>query len=179
MGVRITVRDYDRFTAEKYHYWMIPARVAFGQGFQVFAWDARLARELRIGLDGLGAVASLGGHGYPVVAPLLFQEKPFAARIQARGVRFVFVPNETMTVEYRVHPKGNPSRILLRSAEEKWPKDQRSAVSWPGRDPKGQPVGEGHYVMALTATVKTIQGFEEKIPLDYTFYYKPEIASGP
>lgn len=178
-AIRIRVRDYDRFTTEKYHYWMIPLQTAFDRGFQVFAWNPSLARDLGIGLEGLGAVASVGGYGYPVVAPLLLQEAPFPARIRARGVRFVFVPNETMTVEYRLHPKGHPSRILLRSAGEKWPKDYRSAVSWLGRDLKGQPAGEGHYVLALTATVKTLQGFEEKIPLDYTFHYKPELASGP
>ena len=178
-GVRITVRDYDRFRTEKYHYLMIPSRTTFDQGFQVFGWNSSLARELGIGLDGLGALAKLGGHGYNVVAPVLLQETPFAARIRVRGVRFVFVPNETMTVEYLVCPEGNRSQVLLSSAGENWPKDQRSAVSWPGRDPKGQPVGEGHYVLALTARVKTIQGVVDRIPLDFTFYYKPEIVAGP
>ena len=176
--VRIEVRDYDRFRGEKYHYWMVPTQTVFDGGFQQFAWDATVTRELGIRPDDLGGVALLGGYGYPMVAPLLLVATQFPAAIRAQGVRFVFVPNETMTVDYSVYQKGRPSPVLLRRTGEQWPKGQRSPVRWPGLGPGGQPAGEGAYVLALTATVTTPQGFTEKIPLDYTFHYRAEVVVG-
>jgi hypothetical protein len=176
-AVEIQVRDYDRFQKDKYRYWMIPARTDFPAGFREFAWDGSLARELGLGLGDLGAVVRLGGHGYPTVAPLLLQAPPFPRRLQAEGVRFVFVPSETMTVEYAVHPLGAPSQALWGNAGARWEKDARISVHWPGRDRQGKPVGEGVYVLALTAKVTTLQGFVETIPLDHTFHYRPEIMT--
>jgi hypothetical protein len=172
--VRIRVRDYDRF--EKFHYWMVPARTAFESGFQQFAWDASVARELGIRADHLGAVARLGGRGHELVVPLLLAAGPLPAAIRAQGVLFLFVPNETVTVDYRVYEKGSPSRALLHVTGERWPKGQRSGVRWAGRGPDGQPAGEGVYELALTASVKTALGLTESIPYDYTFHYRPEVA---
>lgn len=177
-NVRVEVRDYERFRQEKYHYWMVPTQTVFDGGFQQFAWDASVARELGIRPDDLGAVAFLGGHGYPVVAPLLLLAAPFPARILAQGIRFVFVPNETMTVDYSVYQKDTPSRVLLQRSGEQWPKGRRSPVRWPALGPGGLPAAEGAYVLALTATHTTSQGFTERIPLDYTFHYRPDVVVG-
>ncbi|MGH6689276.1 MAG: hypothetical protein ACREF4_01150 [Gammaproteobacteria bacterium] len=175
--VRIEVRDYDRFRAAKYHYWMIPTQTVFDSGFQEFAWDADLARELGIRPDELGAVAELGGHGHIIVVPLLLGAAPFPATVRAQGVRFVFIPNETMTVEYSLYPKGNPSHPLLRGAGEQWLKGQRVELRWPGRNRSGEPASDGHYVLALTVTFTTPRGVKEKIPRDYTFHYRPNVMA--
>jgi hypothetical protein len=175
-NVRIEVRDYDRFQREKYHYWMVPAQTVFDGGFQQFAWDASVARELGIRLDDLGAVVLVGGHGERVVAPLLLATAPFPASIRAQGVRFVFVPNETMTVEYTVHPKGTPSVVLLRRTGEQWTKGQRMPVRWPGLGPDRQPANEGPYVLRLTVIVTTPQGFTDPFPFDHTFHYRPVVG---
>jgi hypothetical protein len=172
--VSIQVRDYGRFREEKYHYWMIPAETVFDSGFRQFAWDADLARELGIRPEHLGAVAKVDGRGYRLVVPLLLAAARFPSTVRAQGVRFVFVPNETMTVDYRVHPQSAPSQVLLRGTAEAWIKDQRSEVRWPG--PGRQPAGEGAYMLALTAKVSTPQGLTETIPLDYAFYYRPELV---
>jgi hypothetical protein len=113
-----------------------------------------------------------------MLAPLLLVTAPFPAMIRVQGVRFVFVPNETMTVGYRLYQRGLSSVDLLRRSGEQWPKGQRSLVRWPGLGPGKQTASEGSYVLELTAIVTTLQGFKETIPLDYTFYYRPDVVIG-
>lgn len=108
---------------------MIPAQTVFDSGFREFAWDAGLARELGIRPENLDAVTELGGHGYPVVVPLLLGAARFPPTVRAQGVRFVFVPNETMTVDYRLYPKGTPSQVLLRSTGEQADLDEPAILS--------------------------------------------------
>ena len=90
----------------------------------------------------------------------------------------MFVPNETMTVDYSVYQRDTPSRVLLQRSGEQWPKGRRSPVRWPALGPGGLPAGEGAYVLALTATHTTSRGFTERIPLDYTFHYRPDVVVG-
>ena len=174
-SVNIKARDYKKFPYG-YHYWMLPTRTQFTRGFQEFTWDASLIRDLGMQLEDFGAIAWLGGYGYPVVAPVLLHTAPFPSRIQVQGCRFIFVPNETMTVVYSLAPRGHHTPVLLQQDAEKWHKDSRQPVTWNGRDRQGHLVSEGLYVLKLTATVTPPGRPPEKIPYDVEFYYKPEIS---
>jgi hypothetical protein len=173
--VNLQVRDYNSFNG-KYHYWMLPVRKKYDRGFREFAWDAALPQELGIRLEDLGAVALLGGYGHPVLVPLLLHDGPFPSQMQAKGCRFILIPNETMTVEYRLSPKGEEFRTFLESTSEKWIKDQKRTISWGGQDDTGKPAPEGSYILKLTAKISSPGKPAERIPYDYEFYYKPEIA---
>ena len=176
--VRIKARDYDRFGAERYHYEMIPTQSRFDRGLQVFSWDAGLARELSLEPGDLGVVAAIGGKGYPVVAPLLFQAFPFSGKVTLEGVRFVFVPNETMTVDYLIHPQGQPKEVLQeRGGTVAEGAEEYGSVEW-ARQP-GRSVAERPYILKLTASITTPQGFVERIPHDYVFHYQPQLVAGP
>lgn len=176
--VNLQVRDYNSFNG-KYHYWMLPTRKKYDHGFREFAWDAALPQELGIRLEDLGAVALLGGYGHPVIAPLLLHGVPFPSQMQVKGCRFIFIPNETMTMEYRLSPKSEESRVFLESTAEKWSKDQKRTISWGGQDHTGEPAPEGSYILKLTAKISSSGRPVERIPYDYEFYYKPEIAHQP
>jgi hypothetical protein len=173
--VNLKVRDYKLFS-RKYHYWMLPIRKKYDGGFREFAWDAGLPRELGIRLEDLGAVALVGGYGHYVVAPVLLHAAAFPSNILVRGCRFIFVPNETMTLEYRLFPKNKESFIFLEGKSEQWPKDQKAIVSWDGRDQNRRSAPEGHYVLALNAKISYPGKPLERISYDYEFYYKPKIA---
>jgi hypothetical protein len=176
--VNLQVRDYNSFNW-KYHYWMLPTRKKYDRGFKEFAWDAALPQELGIRLEDLGAVALLGGYGHPVITPLLLYGAPLPSQMQVKGCRFIFIPNETMTVEYRLSPKSEESGVILESTGEKWSKDQRRTISWEGQDHTGKPAPEGSYILRLTAKISSPGRPAERIPYDYEFYYKPEIALSP
>ena len=152
--VNLQVRDYNSFNG-KYHYWMLPTRKKYDRGFREFAWDAALPQELGIRLEDLGAVALLGGYGHPVLAPLLLHDVPFPSQMQVKGCRFIFIPNETMTVEYRLSPKSEEFRTFLESTSEKWSKDQKRTISWGGQDDTGKPAPEGSYILKLTAKISS------------------------
>jgi len=173
--VNIKARDYHTFQG-KFHYWRLPTRTQFAHGFQEFTWDGSLMRDLGLRFEDFGAVASIGAYGYPVVAPVLLHTAPFPSRIRVQGCRFIFVPNETMTVAYSLAPQGQPAPVFLQQDAEKWSKDVRQSVIWNGRDRQGHPVPEGLYVLKLTATVTPSGRPPEKIPYDVEFYYKPEIS---
>ena len=173
--VTIKARDYHKFP-NGYHYWMLPTQTQYARGFQGFTWDAALTRDLGIQLDDFGAVASIGGYGYHFVAPVLLHTAPLSPRIRVQGCRFIFVPNETMTIAYSLAPKGQSRQALLQRSAEKWYKDARQPVTWDGKDRQGRPASEGLYVLNLTATVTPAGRPPEKIPYDVEFYYKPEIT---
>jgi hypothetical protein len=173
--VSIEVRDYNVFHGQ-YHYWMLPTRKQYNRGFQEFAWDATLARELNIRLEDLGAVAWVGGYGYHVVAPMLLHTAPFPPQMPVQGCRFLFIPSETMTVAYRLYSKNEQSRIFLESTAEKWHKDEKQTISWKGQNLQGDPAPEGQYVLELTAEIASPGRSGIRIPYDYVFYYKPDMV---
>ena len=173
--VTIKARDYNKFP-HGYHYWMLPTRTQYARGFREFTWDATVLRGLGMHLEDFGAVAFIGGYGYPVVAPLLLHAAPWPSRIRVQGCRFIFVPNATMTVTYRLAPKGPSRQVLLQQSAETWYKDTRQPVTWHGKDRQGRSVSEGFYVLKLTATVTPSGRPPETIPYDIEFYYKPAIT---
>jgi hypothetical protein len=173
--ITIKARDYNKFP-NGYHYWMLPARMQYARGFQEFTWDASVIRGLGMQLEDFGAVASIGGAGYFVVAPVLLHVAPFPSRIRVQGCRFIFVPNETMTVTYRLAPREPSRPPVLQPSPATWYKDTRHAITWDGKDRQGRPAAEGFYVLNLTATVTPAGSPPEKIPFDVEFYYQPEIT---
>jgi hypothetical protein len=176
--VNIKARDYNKFPG-RYHYWMLPTQTQYSRGFQEFTWDASLTRDLGMQPEDFGAIAWLGGHGYPVVAPVLLHTAPFPSRIRVQGCRFIFVPNETMTVAYSLAPQGRQTPVFLQQEAVRWYKDARQPVIWNGQDDKNRPAPEGLYVLKLTATVTPPGRPAVKIPYDVEFYYKPEIGRQP
>ena len=175
-GVTVEVRDYN-FFGGKYRYWMRPRRKGYDRGFREFTWDDGLARELGLRVEDLGVLAWLGGHGRPIVSPALISAAPFPAIIRVRGCQFIFVPNETMTVEYRLFPKEKQTQVFLESGEETWNKDQRTTLSWDGRGYRSAPATEGAYVLRLTAKLAAAGRPTEQIPYDYEFYYTPYVST--
>jgi hypothetical protein len=175
--VDIEVRDFNNFAREKYHYWMIPTEKSFERGFQEFSWDMEMARELGLKPEELGAVARVRGQGFPMLSPVVLTDVPFPPSVHFAGCRFIFVPNQTIDVEYRLYPKEDRSRLVLESTLETWNKDEKNVIYWRGRDQSGQSAPEGMYVLELTMKVSPLPGRpKEKIPRDYVFYYKPEIS---
>jgi hypothetical protein len=177
-NVKLQVRDYNFFKGKGY-YWMLPTRTGYADGFQEFAWGAQLAQELGIHLKDLGAVAILGGHGHMVIAPLLLHAAPFPPRIQGEGCRFIFVPNETMVVDYRLFPVKDEHRAVLESTSMKWYKDRTQMIKWDGTNLQGKPADEGRYILKLTSYINVAGKPADRIPYDYEFYYKPEIIYQP
>jgi hypothetical protein len=176
--VRIRVRDYDVFRGMNFIYWMLPLRTRYAPGFQTFAWDATLAQELGIELQALGAVAWIRGHGRPAVAPLLLYTGEFPARMRVQGCRFVFTPNTTMTVAYRMYPMGQKTRVLQQGQAIQWHRQRPHAVVWDGTDAQGHPLPEGRYILAVEAAYQPAPGSPEKtLPFDVAFYYTPVIEA--
>lgn len=175
--VRIAVRDYQRFP-RKYHYWMLPKQQQYDRGFQKFAWEATLLRELNISLQDIGAVARIASseHSAPVVAPLLLSSTPLATPIRLQGCRFEFLPSATMRVEYVLYPKGDEGRAFVKGPTREWDKDHRQTIAWSGQDSQGKPVAAGWYGLRLTATMgRSGTAGEPPLILDWLFYYTPEI----
>ena len=166
--VKLVVRDYNLFD-EKYHYWVIPLQMRYGSGFCEFSWDASLPKEMNIGIKDLGALTSIGGYGHYVIAPALLYTGYLPSRITVKGLRFIFISNETMTVDYRLYPKRKESRTLLVGKSEDWPKDQKSVIVWNGRDHRNKPARGKRYVLSLTAS--TTGDSKDRIFYDYEFYY--------
>ena len=174
--VNLAVRDYSLFD-EKYHYWMLPLISKYDSGFSEFSWDATLPMEMGIRIDDLGALTSIGGYGHYVIAPSLLHTSVLPPKIKVEGIRFIFIPNETMNLDYRLYSKKDESRILLTGKSEDWPKGQKSTILWNGRDHRNKPSPEGHYILSLTAKISG--SFGGQIFYDYEFYYKPIIIYRP
>jgi hypothetical protein len=172
----IEVRSYQAVQS-KYYYVMRPIRQQYGSGFQDFTWDATLARELGLDLHALGAVAQVGGHGHPVLAPVLLHTVPFPPQIRLQGCRFIFIPNETMTVQYRLYRQGESGRVLLENPAEPWYKDTKRTVTWSGQERQGKPAPAGMYVLELTVQVAPVGQPEQKFPQTWAFYYTPLIGT--
>lgn len=172
--VDIEVRDYETFRGMHFIYRMLPLRTQYARGFHNFAWDAALAQELGVGLEDLGAVARLRGR--PLVAPLVLQTNPFPARIPVQGCRFIFMPNTTMTVDYRIHPREQETRLVKQGRALQWSRHRPRSVVWDGQDLQGRPMPEGVYVLRIMATFIPVPGSpEQKLPFDIAFYYMPVI----
>ena len=172
--VKLQVRDYNAF--KQYYYWMLPARTAYDSGFQQFAWNKALAEAVGLGLEQLGAVAWVRGHGYPVVMPLLLQASDFPAQIRVRGCKFVFVPNVTMEVAYRLFPKVQESLVLLERASETWNKGLKGEIVWDGQTPQRVAAPKGWYVLEIKTRIQYPGRPAVRIPFDYEFYYQPMIV---
>jgi hypothetical protein len=175
--MHIEVRDYRRFP-NQYHYWMLPKPQQYTDGFQRLAWDATILKELRISLQDIGAVARVGGayYSYPVVVPLLLSATPLSPPIRLQGCRFVFLPSETMTVDYRLYPKGNEGRVLFQGSTQQWDKEHKQTIAWRGQDLQGKPVSAGWYGLTVTATIAGPgKPQEPPLSLEWIFYYTPEI----
>src|SRR4030095_15166441 len=127
---------------------MLPKRMQYGRGFQEFTWDGELTRALGLRLDDFGAVAEVGGYGYPVVAPLLLRKASFPARIPVQGCSFIYIPNETMTVDYHLRRKGGQAPVLLQNTAETWHENTKQSIVWNGQDRQGRPAPEGWYILA-------------------------------
>ena len=166
--VNVRIRDYDSFGG-KYHYWMIPTQRSYPSGFQAFVWNSTIPRELQVRRADLGSVVSLGGYGYPVVAPSALYAEPFLSPVKWDSVRFTFIPNESMTIGYELFPKGQKSRLLLRGSGETWHKDRKNSITWFGLDDREQRAAEGLYILQITARISRP---EPAIAYDYEFYYR-------
>jgi hypothetical protein len=174
--VDIKVRDYETFRNMNFIYWMLPLRTQYARGFHNFAWDAELAQELGIGPQDLGAVAWLRGRS--MVAPLLLHTNAFPAQIPVQGCRFIFIPNTTMTVEYRIYPKEQETRLVKQGRALEWKQDRAELVVWDGKDLQGRPMPEGVYVLKGTATFISVPGSpEQRLTLYEEFYYTPVLDS--
>jgi hypothetical protein len=174
--VDIKVRDYETFRGMNFIYWMLPLHSQYARGFHNFAWDATLARELGIGLEDLGAVARLRSR--PMVAPLVLHTNTFPAQITVQGCRFIFMPNTTMTVEYRIHPKKQEIRLVKQGRALEWKRHRAELVVWDGKDLQGRPMPEGVYVLKGTATFIPVPGSpEQRLTLYEEFYYTPVLDS--
>jgi len=173
--VRIALRDYQRFP-KKYHYWMQPKRQQYPSGFQKFAWEATLLRELHIPLEEIGAVARVSDASAPVVAPLLLSSTPLTTPLRLQGCRFVLLPRTTMHVDYVVYARDDRRRELFKKSAQEWDKGHKQTIAWSGRDAQGKPVAAGWYGLKVTATaVQSGQPKEPPLILDWLFYYTPEI----
>jgi hypothetical protein len=174
--VDIEVRDYEVFRRMNFIYWMLPLQTQYTRGFHHFAWEAALARELGIGVQDLGAIARIRNLGRPMVAPLLLHTNTFPAQMQVQGCRFLFMPNTTMTVEYRIHPRDQETRLVKQGSALQWHRHRLALVVWDGKDRQGRPMPEGEYVLKITATYIPVPGSpEEPLPVDVAFYYTPVI----
>jgi hypothetical protein len=174
--VNIEVRDYETFRSMNFIYSMLPLRTQYARGFHNFAWDAALARELDIGLEDLGAVVRLRGGS--MVAPLVLHTNAFPAQIPVQGCRFIFIPNTTMTVEYRIYPREQDTHLVKQGSALKWTRHRSASVVWDGKDLQGHPMPEGVYVLKGSATFIPVSGRPEK-PLTFyeAFYYMPVLDS--
>ena len=157
-------------------YSMLPLRTQYARGFHNFAWDAALARELDIGLEDLGAMARLRGRS--MVAPLVLHTNTFPAQIPVQRCRFIFIPNTTMTVEYRIHPREQETRLVKQGRALEWKRYRLESVVWDGKDLQGRPMPEGVYVLKGTATFIPVPGSpEQKLTFYEEFYYAPVLDS--
>ena len=174
--VDIEVRDYETFRRMNFIYSMLPLRTQYARGFHNFAWDAALAQELGVGLEDLGAVARLRGR--PMVAPLLMHTNAFPVRIPVQGCRFIFMPNTTMTVDYRIYPREQETRLVKQGRALEWKRHRSESVVWDGKDLQGRPMPEGVYVLKGTATFIPVPGSpEQKLTFYEEFYYTPVLDS--
>ena len=111
-----------------------------------------------------------------MVAPLLLHTSPFPARIPVQGCRFIFMPNTTMTVDYRLYPREQETRLVKQGRALQWSRHRPKSVVWDGQDLQGRPMPEGVYVLKVIATFIPVPGSpEQKLPFDVAFYYMPVI----
>ena len=172
--VNIQIRDYNSFKGDA-HYWMFPKQKRYQNGFHMFLWSAQISKELGIHLNHLGARADIRGHDHLIVAPLILQATPLPPRIVIQGCRFIFLPNETMDVEYTLFTKDNEHDPVMANVIEKWHKDQKSIIDWRGRNSASQLSEDGWYILRINAYTTPLGKPTERIPYDYEFYYKSEI----
>jgi hypothetical protein len=131
---------------------------------------------LGINIQDLGAVASLRSDGLRRVAPLLLHAHAFPAQMHVQGCRFVFMPNTTMTVDYRIYPKAQETHLVKQGNGLQWDRYRRKSVTWDGKDPQGRPMPEGVYILKLSATYIPVPGRPARtLPFDMAFYYTPVI----
>ena len=111
-----------------------------------------------------------------MVAPLLLHTNAFPPEIPVQGCRFIFMSNTTMTVEYRIYPKEQETRLVKQGRALKWNRNRSELVVWDGKDLQGRLLPEGVYVLKVMATFIPVPGSpEQKLPFDVAFYYMPVI----
>lgn len=173
--VRLKVRAYS-VLQDYYLYWMLPDKRRYGRGRNEFVWNAQLTRDVGLKTDDLGAIAHLTGYSHPVVVPVLFHAMPtLPPNIRAAACQFVFVPTETLTVEYRIYPRGKRSLSYLTARAVGWPKDLQASIRWDTTDGHGQLASDGAYVLSLTATPALVGRTIEPLTLEYEFRFKRDV----
>ena len=116
--------------------------------------------------------------GHSMVAPLVLHTNTFPAQIPVQGCRFIFIPNTTMTVEYRIHPREQETRLVKQGRALEWKRYRLESVVWDGKDLQGRPMPEGVYVLKGTATFIPVPGSpEQKLTFYEEFYYTPVLDS--
>ncbi|MGE3538440.1 MAG: hypothetical protein AB7N91_13540 [Candidatus Tectimicrobiota bacterium] len=174
--IDISVRDYRKFH-NNYRYHMRLQRRKYASDFQQLSWDATILRELPIAFADLGAVAAVHGQSYPVVAPLLLSTTPLVLPLRLQGCRFVFLPSDTMRVQYSLYAREDTPRPFLKG-DVQWEKEQRQSITWDGRDHQGRPAPAGWYGVTVHGIIERPGQPPDSLPaLDWFFYYTSEIRS--